>query len=457
MLTSYPQPNSSSLQVEEPQSLRPLVPLLQLPAPVTKLSPRLDVFPPSKPAALPGYLRTSHVVPAAFPRTLPQGSNLRDTTTNGEKGQAKALSKAFVEVKLEFESPETQQATRGKSHTVMWNCIDRYVRISPEASLGTGITLFLTHANGFSRQIWEPTLARLISLMESNPSSGVLVDEIWSFEAVQHGDSGLLNVGNHHDIFDWQDHVRDILNFLINYLPEEVSSSILPTILSRILRRKLSRRVVGVGHSFGGTTLCLAAITQPELFQSLILVEPLIVPTSYKRGPRLDGLIQATIRKPSQFPSREIAKGIFKKYPPMNTWDPAVIDVIMEHGLVAANSEGPTSSSLMGKDSSPVRLKMHPLDEAVVYCEWLAPYEAWTGLENLDPRVSLHWIMSGDTNKLTGGFATTQMTVWRRAVNTTNVRLPGVGHLIVQESPENLGAELFRYLKHSMQKYVSKL
>lgn len=108
---------------------------------------------------------------------------------------------------------------------------------------------------------------------------------------------------------DWSDNVRDIINFLLNYLPDSAEpNSTLPTHLQRVpakvseIRAKCGfshRTLGGIGHSFGGTslyedpscrrtgetlTLCLAlsgalaAINEPMLFSSLVLVDPIVLP-----------------------------------------------------------------------------------------------------------------------------------------------------------------------------------
>ena len=107
------------------------------------------------------------------------------------------------------------------------------------------------------------------------------MDEAWSIEAVQHGDSFLINrdklgVLCAYKVFificakfaltsrsvDWSEHGRDILNFLLNYLPDESpSESPLPVHLTRLPEDISSRRVtsgftnrtlVAIGLSFGG-------------------------------------------------------------------------------------------------------------------------------------------------------------------------------------------------------------
>jgi pimeloyl-ACP methyl ester carboxylesterase len=146
---------------------------------------------------------------------------------------------------------------------------------------------------------------------------GAHVDEIWTLDAVQHGDAALLNADSLSANFDWSDHARDILNFLLYYLPSDIvdPSMPLPTNLERLPesvaenRRKegfLSRKFIAVGHSYGGTSsyvlylsfpllFCLiqilgilrtlAALTVPAPFDTLVLVDPQIhMPPNYMGG-----------------------------------------------------------------------------------------------------------------------------------------------------------------------------
>jgi pimeloyl-ACP methyl ester carboxylesterase len=100
---------------------------------------------------------------------------------------------------------------------------------------------------------------------------------------------------------DWRDNARDIAHFLLHYLPEDASSKTLPTHLHLLAEtiseyRKAkgfrSRTLVTVGHSFGGCSLCVlspgfdtliysqhrvyAVVDFPELFSSVVLLDPVI-------------------------------------------------------------------------------------------------------------------------------------------------------------------------------------
>ena len=63
---------------------------------------------------------------------------------------------------------------------------------------------------------------------------------------------------------DLTDNARDVLNFLLHFLPEKVTPQSLPTHLKQVpdktsnARRQSGlsqRRLIGIGHSVGGTAL----------------------------------------------------------------------------------------------------------------------------------------------------------------------------------------------------------
>ena len=111
--------------------------------------------------------------------------------------------------------------------------------------------------------------------------AGEMVDEVWAWDAVQHGDAAVVNAENLSGIctsslpstaapwgmtirlVDWLDNARDIANFMVHYLPEDVDATVLPIRLLRLPASVTSvreergfhtRKLVVVGHSFGGCT-----------------------------------------------------------------------------------------------------------------------------------------------------------------------------------------------------------
>ena len=64
-------------------------------------------------------------------------------------------------------------------------------------------------------------------------------------------------------LVDWLDNTRDIANFMVHYLPEDMEETVLPVRLPRLPmlvtkareeRGYRARKLVVVGHSFGGCT-----------------------------------------------------------------------------------------------------------------------------------------------------------------------------------------------------------
>jgi hypothetical protein len=104
--------------------------------------------------------------------------------------------------------------------------------------------------------------------------------------------------------------------------------------------------------------------------------------------------------------------------------------------------------------------------EAVVFAERRAAMETWELLTQLDPRIELRWIMngtesrasvhihkmartrlidygsSGEDKKTESSPWRRDVTVWRREVNSSNIRIRGSGHLIAQTMPDELGKSL---------------
>ncbi len=65
-------------------------------------------------------------------------------------------------------------------------------------------------------------------------------------------------------------------------------------------------------------------------------------------------------------------------------------------------------------------------------------YESWELLPHIPSHVPMLWI-NGSASQRTGGPEARQQTVWRRTRNTQNVLLSGIGHMLVQEAPDELG------------------
>lgn len=97
--------------------------------------------------------------------------------------------------------------------------------------------------------------------------------------------------------------------------------------------------VHGVGHSAGGTDLLLAAGRRPELFATVVAMEPTIMDPDRSRSvePGLSAssrdYLDRVLARRAQFASREDAREHFAVRAPYRSWRPDVLDLFLLHGL----------------------------------------------------------------------------------------------------------------------------
>ncbi|KAI6038642.1 Alpha/Beta hydrolase protein [Pisolithus marmoratus] len=413
---------------------QPLLPIQCHPYP--SHSPSLP-SPPRKDTIHDAYALSTHIIPAAFPRSvpdvpLPEIPTLTSLATSSERRkQVIMIIKELIERQMRYAEGKLTGDFSRKPH---WNCINRYVRTHRRDTVGTGLTLLLVHPNGYPKEIWETMLRNLL-----DSASAALVDEVWAWEAVHHGDSALVNAENLSGIFDLQDDARDIVNFLLHYLPEEATPVPLPPCLARVpevtsdARKELGynrRRLVIVGHSFGGTSSTLAALNFPKLFSSVILVDPIILADKPKTIDEIFKFAANIFIRRSSWSSREEALRQFKQSPFFASWHPEVLKTYVDHGLTIDT----TGSA---------RLKMAPVQEGLSIVSAPVSFGAWELLEKLDENITLRWIVPSPGFL---GREETEARVWRRPANASNVVFPFAGHLIVQEAPIELAHDIATFL-----------
>lgn len=88
-----------------------------------------------------------------------------------------------------------------------------------------------------------------------------------------------------------------------------------------------------VGHSLGGASAIFGALQRPELFRSLWLFEPVVIPESFDRpagGPEF--LIKASRQRRMSFASVDDAVERFSSKPPFSGCDPVTVRAYVEIG-----------------------------------------------------------------------------------------------------------------------------
>ena len=214
----YESINPRPLPPIRPPSTSPRIP--KLPAHIENL--RRDVL-----NILPGFVLSTHVFPASFPRTKCGPESIPKFSKEHEKRmeEASVAAKGLLELRC-HQFPVIYEDTEEKEEP-LWLSVNRFYRPGG-LRVATGkkaLTLWLLHANGFHKEVsccyylwiwshiymrglktWEETLKYSVS---GEPAAS-LVEEIWVYDAVNMGDSALLNEGRLGNICR---HQRDLITF----------------------------------------------------------------------------------------------------------------------------------------------------------------------------------------------------------------------------------------------------
>ncbi|GAA5874577.1 hypothetical protein JCM16303_002909 [Sporobolomyces ruberrimus] len=449
----------------------PLLPL-QRPKPLGRSLPRLT--PRSPPAQLrPGWTCETLAVPAAFPRSYPGSTkhpqeSIHDPTDakGGRLDPQKAWDELVTPQVRGFNSPvkldDREELERQEQLVV---AVNRYR--PPPNKRRKGLTLVLSHANGFYKEVWEPMLSALLEDLES--SNCLPVEEVLALDCVVQGDSAVLNEDVLGEVFNWADHGRDILNFVISYIDadtttddssttpilqagSDVDSNMLkldnqPTIspgpASPAQRKYRDRLVVGIGHSLGGGGTAFAATACPSLFSSLIFVDPVLVAPQHPQKSTRPLAGGALLRR-QEWKSREEALEGFKKKAFFRAWDEEMLKGYCEFGL---------------KDTKDgVALKTTARYEALTFADAsvVASHRANVRLSTLPKSLPVHYIWA-DKGRSVLPESNIDQICKETVPHSTMSRVEGAGHLVVHENPRLTAQRIGEFLKKTYPVTQSKL
>lgn len=240
-----------------------------------------------------GLHRTNFTMPIAYPRStysspLAGGESLSELLPGTHEvlsQNARAVDAChFVPVKVEptpgLYTPFVRGGTdpeqlRKRRFLVVERLIPKRAAKNPDAKI-----LLLTYGLGFSKECWIPIVDELL---RTKPND---IEEVWMIDTLGHGMSAVVNrrldgpspLEFSDRCIDGNDLARDILQFICCFMPSTRTST--PVEPSRTLDFHLPRlprkKLVGIGHSFGGAALTQASYHFPDLFDSVILLESIL-------------------------------------------------------------------------------------------------------------------------------------------------------------------------------------
>ncbi len=187
-----------------------------------------------------------------------------------------------------------------------------------------GPPVMLHHATGFCAAIWATVAEQLASGFR-----------LFAFDARGHGDST-----KHVAEPSWQRYATDLA---------EISSILLE-------RCEEATFAAAVGHSLGGIAILTAAAQHPDLFDRLLLVEPVVIPSTgpgaRKPGRTADSV--STRMRAASFPSRHAARQALQDLEPFRDLHHRVLDDYVRHGWA-------------DQEDGSITLKCNPHTEAAIY------------------------------------------------------------------------------------------
>jgi pimeloyl-ACP methyl ester carboxylesterase len=185
---------------------------------------------------------------------------------------------------------------------------DRDVEIALLDWGGDGPLALLHHANGFCAALWDPVAERLRERFH-----------VVAMDARGHGDS---SKPEGRAAYDWSHFGRDAAAVAAALAKEEPQG----------------RVALGLGHSFGGTSLVLAAIERPGLFDRLVLVDPIVMASAVTEDPgiragRTNAMAEGARRRRQVWPDRGTARAVWAGKQMFAGWQDRVLDLYVAEGL----------------------------------------------------------------------------------------------------------------------------
>jgi pimeloyl-ACP methyl ester carboxylesterase len=263
---------------------------------------------------------------------------------------------------------------------------------------GAGPLALAHHANGFCKGMWAEVAHALRGELR-----------LVAMDARGHGDSSRPEGPQ---AFAWREFAAD-----------------LAAVAARLVAEAGRPLALGIGHSFGGTSLLGAAATRPDSFERLLLADPVTPPPPAQHGPEraahVGQMVDAARRRRNDWPSRAEARAWFSERSLFASWTPVALDLYVEDGL-RERSDGSVELKCPGAVEAAVFEQGEALD-LMTWTKGLAAPALWLWAERGSFPLPLYEALAGSMAR-------------------ARIERVPAGHLIPMERPDRVAAAARRLL-----------
>ncbi len=256
---------------------------------------------------------------------------------------------------------------------------------------GTGPPILLLHATGFHARCWD-------KVVEAFPDDTHVI----AVDQLGHGRS------DKPAITDW---------------------AMIAGATAELLESLGIRFAVGVGHSMGGQCLVQVAARLPDLFERLVLIDPVIMDrTAYQNPGDFSATYEMVAKRRNSWTGPDAMIERFQDRHPYKLWDPAVLRDYCEYGLLPDGEGG-------------YALACPPQTEASVYAT-SATIDPWSMIDEITlPVTILRAPQIKQDDVFDFASSPTPPELAESFVRGTDIYLPDLTHFMPMQDPKRI-AEL---------------
>jgi pimeloyl-ACP methyl ester carboxylesterase len=267
---------------------------------------------------------------------------------------------------------------------------------------GDGPPALLHHANGFCGALWAPVAEKLRDRFR-----------ILAVDARGHGDSSRPDP-DRPGSYRWSEMAADLA---------AVGAALLGEVGAR-------RFALGLGHSFGGTLTLAAASRHPELYERVMMVDPVIIPPEHadkpERAERAGAMTRRARRRRDGWASAEEARAFFASRELFSAWEPRALDLYVAEGL-RSREDGTLELKCPGAVEGAIFAGDQGMDILRVAADATVP-------------VRILWARRGD-------FPRALYEAMVASMSEADVVTVEAGHLVVMETPDIVVDEVVRFVE----------